>query len=244
MIKTKEKNHQKLEDKNEENIEKIIEKLFNLGAHLGHRKNRIHPKAKKYIYTFQNGQSIIDLTQTVNLLNKAKEYVRKLAKENKNLLVVCTKKVAADTVAKICQENKVFYITKKWPAGFLTNFETIFKNINNLKKLKSEKETVLEKALVKHEKVKLNKRIKKIENLYQGVLNLEKLPDAIFIVDIKKEKNALKEATKMKIPIIAIVDTNVDPTPVNFPIPANDDLHSSIEFIVNEIIRSYQLTKK
>jgi small subunit ribosomal protein S2 len=231
---------------NKQNVKKeeLIETLFNLGAHLGHRKNRVHPKAKKFIYTFQNGQSIIDLTLTVDYLEKAKEFVRKLAQEKKTLLVVCTKKTASSQVAKICQDNAVNYINVKWPAGFLTNFETIYKNINNLKKLKEEKETSLKKALVKHEKVKLEKRIKKIENLYQGILNLEKLPDALFIVDIKKEKNAINEALKVNIPTIAITDTNVNPDLVDYPIPANDDLLSSVEFIVKEVVQAYSSQKK
>ncbi|MGB9707463.1 MAG: 30S ribosomal protein S2 [Microgenomates group bacterium] len=240
MSKNKTENNKTEDSKKEE----LIETLFNLGAHLGHRKNRVHPKSKKFIYTFQNGQSIIDLAQTVDYLFKAKEFVKKLAKEKKTLLVVCTKKIASNQVTKICQENGVNYLTIKWPAGFLTNFETIYKNINNLKKLIEEKETGLKKALVKHEKVKLEKRIRKIENLYQGVLNLEKIPDALFIIDIKKEKNAVIEALKVGIPTIAIADTNVDPDLVTYPIPANDDLLSSIEYIVKEIVQAYASAKK
>lgn len=230
--------------KEKENLEEIVENLFKLGVHLGHKKNRVHPKAKKFIYTYQNGQSIIDLTKTVSALENAKKFVKKLAQEKKILLIVCTKKIAVNSVTKICQENNIFYLTKKWPPGFLTNFETIIKNINNLKKIKEEKENYLNKTLVKHEKVSLNKKIKKIENFYQGVLNLNKIPDALFIIDVKKEKNAVNEAFKMKIPIIALVDTNVNPELVDYPIPANDDLLSSIEFFVKEIVQTYNLAKK
>lgn len=221
------------------NNDKKIEELFNANAHLGHKTNKIHPLAKKYIYTIDHGVSIIDLTKTVSLLEKAKEFVSSLSKKNKTLLVVMTKKTSASYVNEICKKNNIPHITVKWPAGLITNFEMIIKNIKKLKKMNEEKENGEWNKFVKHEQIKLQKKINKLEKFYGGIIDLEKLPDAIFIVDIKREKNAVKEARERKIPIIAIVDTNVNPNIIDYPIPGNDDATSSIEYFVNEIVSAY-----
>jgi len=219
------------------NIEKKVEELFNLGAHLGHRKNRVHPKAKKFIYKIENQQSIIDLTKTVILLQKAKKFFNELRQKNKTILFVATKKNIASFIEKTCQENNFFYLTNKWPPGFLTNFETFLKsNIQKMQKMREEKEKGEWEKFVKHERVKLEKQLKRIEKIYGGIALMKKLPDALFIVDIKREKNALIEAKKLKIPIIAIVDTNVDPDLVDYPIVANDDAAKVVEYIVRELI--------
>ena len=219
------------------NIEKKVEELFNLGAHLGHRKNRVHPKAKKIIYKIENQQSIIDLTKTVVLLEKAKKSFDELREKNKTILFVATKKNIASLIEKICKENNFFYLTNKWPPGFLTNFETFLKNnIQKMQKMREEKEKGDWEKFVKHEKGKLEKQLRKIEKIYTGVSSMEKLPDALFIVDIKREKNALIEAKKLNIPIIAIVDTNVNPNLVDYPIPANDDAAKVVEYIVGELV--------
>lgn len=221
------------------NNDKKIEELFNANAHLGHKTNKIHPLAKKYIYTIDHGVSIIDLTKTVSLLEKAKEFVSSLSKKNKTLLLVMTKKTSASYVNEICKKNNIPHITVKWPAGLITNFEMIIKNIKKLKKMNEEKENGEWNKFVKHEQIKLQKKINKLEKFYGGIIDLEKLPDAIFIVDIKREKNAVKEARERKIPIIAIVDTNVNPNIIDYPIPGNDDATSSIEYFVNEIVSAY-----
>jgi len=219
------------------NIEKKVEELFNLGAHLGHRRNRVHPKAKKIIYKIENQQSIIDLNKTVVLLEKAKKFFDELREKNKTILFVATKKNIANFIEKICHENNFFYLTNKWPPGFLTNFETFLKNnIQKMQKMREEKEKGEWEKFVKHERVKLEKQLRKIEKIYSGVSSMEKLPDALFIVDIKREKNALIEAKKLNIPIIAIVDTNVNPNLVNYPIPANDDAAKVVEYIVGELV--------
>jgi len=221
------------------NTDKKVEELFAAGCHLGHKTNKIHPKAKKYIYTIDNGSSIIDLTKTVALLEKAKEFIRDLSKNNKTLLIVVTKRIVSDFIADLCQKNNFSHITVKWPAGLLTNFDTISKNVKKLKKMREEKEQGEWNKFVKHEQVKLQKELNKLEKFYSGISMLEKLPDALFIVDIKNEKNAVKEALEKKIPIVAIVDTNVDPDTINYPIPGNDDAATSIEYFVKEIIGAY-----
>lgn len=220
---------------NQFSIEKKVEELFKLKAHLGHKKNRLHPKAKKFVYQVINGTTIIDLVKTVDLLEKAKNFLNNLKKENKKVVFVATKKNAASIVANICQKNKISYVSTKWPAGFLTNFSTLLKNIEKLKKMREEKDTGQWNKFTKHEQIKLNKKLKRLEHFYQGLIDLEKIPDAIVIVDIKKEKTALTEAKKTNIPVLAIVDTNVNPDLVNYPIPANDDAPETIKYLINEL---------
>ena len=224
--------------------DKELKLLFDAKVHLGHKTNRIHPKAKKNIYTIDNGVSIIDLTKTLEYLNKAKAYIKQLVKDNKTLLIVATKKIVASSIQKVCQENNISHITTKWPAGLLTNFETIKKNVNKLKQMKIDKEEGKWQKLVKHEQSALNKELIKLEKFYGGIINMTKIPDALLIVDIKKEKNSLNEAKKYKIPVIAIADTNVDPDQVTYPIPGNDDSLSSVECLFNELIQPYLKEKK
>jgi len=220
-------------------IDKKVEELFAVGAHLGHKTNRIHPQAKKYIYSIENGVSIIDLTITVPLLEKAKEFVSESAKNKKTLLVIVTKKVNSPFISDLCQKNNLPFITTKWPAGLFTNFDMIIKNVKKLNLMKEEKEKGEWGKFVKHEQVALDKKLKKLEKFYGGISSLQKLPDAIFVVDIKKEKNAVKEAKEVKIPVIAVVDTNANPNNIDYPIPGNDDSATSIEYFVKEIIGAY-----
>jgi len=225
------------------NNDKKIEEFFDAGCHLGHKKNRVHPQAKKYIYSFENGVSIIDLTYTVDLLEKAKQFISQLIKSNKTILFVSTKKVSLNLINSLCQANNIPNVTLKWPAGLLTNFEMIMKNVKKLVTMKEEKEKGEWNKFVKHEQIKLQKKLFKLEKFYGGIIALKKLPDALFVIDVKKEKNAVKEATEMNIPVIAITDTNVDPATVNYPIPANDDSASSIEYLVKEITEAYTKNK-
>ncbi len=221
----------------------LIEELFAAQAHLGHKTNRIHPKSKKYIYTIENGVSIIDLSQTEKLLEKALEYLASLKKDGKILLVVATKKIAADKIEEMCKLQNISFITTKWPAGLLTNFETMKRNIKKLSDMNKSKNEGEWKKLVKHEQSRLSRELSKLERHYGGLVNIVKIPDAILVVDIKKEKNAIKEAGMMKVPLIAIVDTNVDPNEVQYPVPANDDSLSSVEFIMQKLIDAYSLKK-
>ncbi|MBI4225712.1 30S ribosomal protein S2 [Candidatus Roizmanbacteria bacterium] len=221
-----------------------IKELFDAKAHLGHKTSRVHPKAKKYIYTIENGVSIIDLTKTLDLLNKTLQFVQQLGKQNKVLLMVATKKIAASQIQALCQKYSIPYVTSKWPAGLLTNFETITKNIKKLTQMKKDREEGAWNKFVKHDRFKLEKELIKLEKAYGGLLKLDKYPDAIFIVDVKKDKNSVNEAHKKNIPVVAIIDTNVDPDLVDYPIPANDDSLSSIEYIVNQIVEAYIKAKK
>ncbi|MFA6016597.1 MAG: 30S ribosomal protein S2 [Patescibacteria group bacterium] len=218
---------------------KKVEELFAAGAHLGHKSNRVHPKTNKYIYSFENGVSIIDLTKTADYLEKAKKYVSELGANGKILLVVCTKKIASNLTKELCTKNNLPYINTKWPAGLLTNFEMIIKNVKKLNTMKEEKEKGEWNKFVKHEQVKLDKDLNKLEKFYGGISDLKKLPDAVFMIDIKKEKNSVKESGEMKITTVAVTDTNANPDPINYPIPGNDDSLTSIEYFLKEIIEAY-----
>jgi len=218
---------------------KKVEELFTAGAHLGHKSNRVHPKTNKFIYSFENGVSIIDLTKTTEYLEKAKKFVAELGANGKILLVVCTKKIASNLTKELCIKNSLPFINTKWPAGLLTNFEMIIKNVKKLNSMKEEKEKGEWNKFVKHEQIKLDKELSKLDKFYGGIINLKKLPDALFIIDIKKEKNSVKESGEMKILTVAVTDTNADPDPIDYPIPGNDDAITSVEYFLKEIIETY-----
>jgi len=224
-------------------VDKKVTELFEAGCHLGHKNNRVHPKARKYIYSIENGVSVIDLTKTVPLLEKAKEFVKSLSENNKSILFVATKKVSSGLVNKLCQEAGIPYVTLKWPAGFLTNFEMIMKNVKKLLTMNEDKKAGGWTKFVKHEQVQLQKEINKLAKFYGGLVLLKKLPDALFVIDIKKEKNAVKEGLEMKMPVVAVCDTNVDSAKITYPIPGNDDSLTSIEYFLKEIINSYGQVK-
>lgn len=229
----------------QEKVDPLIQKLFELNAYIGHKKSKTHPKAKKlYVYKNENGISIIDLSKTVEYLNKAKKFVYNLGKEGKTLLFVGTKKNISGIIAENCKKHALLYVSFKWPPGLLTNFSTLKKNIELLKKMKKEREEGDWEKFPKHERIKLNKKLNKLLRIYGGIEKLESLPDAIYIVDLRKERNAVKEARKLKITSVGITDTNVDPTLVDYPIPANDDYPQVVEFITKEIINSYLEGKK
>jgi small subunit ribosomal protein S2 len=225
------------------NLDKKVAELFEAGCHLGHKKNRVYPKAKKYIYSIENGVSVIDLTMTVPLLEKAKEFVSQLGKEGKTLLVVASKRISSTLISDLCQASQVNHVTVKWPAGLITNFEMISKNAKKLLDMKDQKEKGEWSKYVKHEQVELQKELNKLEKFYGGIAGLKKLPDAIFVIDIKKEKNSVIEAKDCGIPVVAVVDTNVNPDLVDYPIPGNDDSLSSIEYFAKEIIGAYTSNK-
>lgn len=229
---------------NDETNISLIEKLFNLGAHLGHKSSKTHPRAKKFIFQFQNGEAIIDLEKTANQINQVKKFLAEAAKNKKSLLVVGTKHQAREIIKNICSNIPVNYINKKWIGGFITNFEEIQKNLKKLELMTAEKEKGSWKNLPKHEQLKLEKKLKKLTNLYEGIREMKALPDIIFVIDTHKEKGVIDEAKKRKITTIGLVDTNANPDLVDYPIMANDDLPPVIEFITKELVYSYQQNLK
>jgi small subunit ribosomal protein S2 len=225
-----------------------IEQLFNLGAHLGHRKSRVHPKSYKYIYKVINGVSIIDLTKTVELLNKAKTFMEQQAKEGKSILVVATKKNIAAFTSEICTSHKIPYTTSKWLPGLLTNFDTIIENVKKMEEMKSNRDSGAWDQFVKHERTRMSKELYKLERFYRGLEGMRKRPDMIFIIDVRKEKNALKEAQTYKLPVVAIVDTNANPETVDYPIIMNDDAPEVVQHVLTDLLgiyaKNYQEPKK
>ncbi len=225
-------------DKGTTNVAEI-KKLFDVGLHLGHKKNRLHPKARRFVYKIDQGVSIIDLTKTVVQLKKAEEFLKQAGKEKKTLLIVATKKVASAQATAFAKENSIAYITNKWLPGLLTNFETIIKNVKKLEDLKAQKDDESWEKLTKHEKGKISKYIARLERFYGGLVLLTRRPDVVFVVDVKKEHNAVIESKKNAIPVVGISDTNADPDQIDFPIVANDDSPMAVEFLIQKLLSSY-----
>lgn len=214
--------------------------LLEAGCHFGHEAKRWHPKAASYIYSVKQGIHIIDLLKTKAGLEKAMQFAQKLGQEGKTLLFIGTKKQARAVIQSEAMRVGAPFFSHRWMGGFITNWDEIKKNIAKLNQMNTDKKSGYWQAYPKHEQVLLERKRVRLERVYQGVLNLTVLPDALFIVDIKKETAAVSEANQKGYPIIAIVDTNCDPTPVDYPIPANDDAVKSISIIVNYIAQAYQ----
>ncbi len=217
----------------------LVKELFEAGLYLGHKKNRLHPKARKFIYKLESGVSIIDLTKTASQIQSAKNFLKKLAEEGRVLLVVATKKVASQRAKELCDEKNIPNVVTKWLPGLLTNFETLIKNVKKLKDLKEEKESGAWDKLTKQEISKLRKELVKLEKFYTGLLDLHKKPDALFILDARKERNAVAEAQSMGIPVVAVIDTNSNPDEVDYPIVANDDSPKSVNYLLTQVLTTY-----
>ncbi len=219
-------------------------KLFDLGAHLGHRKNRLHPRARKFVYQVVDGVSIIDLEKTIGQIDTAKAFLKQAGAEDKSLLICATKKNIAAHAMKLAGETGSHFITTKWLPGLFTNFDTIAKNVKKLRTLRDQKLAGEWGKFVKHEQVALEKEMKKLERLYSGIVTMTKTPDVVLIVDTKREKNAVTESAKIKIPSIAIVDTNCNPDEITYPIVLNDDTPGALEAVLTEVAAVYKRIPK
>ncbi len=208
-----------------------LEELLGAGVHFGHKKERWNPKMQQYIYGIRDNTSIIDLDKTREYLQLALDYVGKLIADNKIILFVGTKKQVQDLVAQ-AKDYNLPYVNNRWLGGTLTNFETIKKNLQKIKKLEKEKEQGGWKELTKLEQIKKSEELDKLIKKLGGIKDLERLPDALFIVDTKQEKVAIKEARNLNIPIVALVDSNSNPEEITYPIPANDDAVKSLQLIL------------
>ena len=210
------------------NVPKIdIKQLLEAGVHLGHKTLRWNPKMKKFIFGEKNSIHIIDLTQTVDFLKNALVQVHKVISGGGKLLVVSTKKQASEQVSELAKETGQYYVNYRWLGGMLTNWNTIQNSIKRLKKLDEQlsKENL---GFTKKEILKFSKEREKLKRSLGGISEMRKTPDLIFIIDTNIESLAVAEARKLGIPIIAVLDTNSDPTGINFPIPGNDDARRSI----------------
>ena len=210
------------------NVPKVdIKQLLEAGVHLGHKTLRWNPKMKRYIFGEKNSIHIIDLTQTVDFLKNALVQVHKIISSGGKLLIVSTKKQASEQVSDLAKETGQYFVNYRWLGGMLTNWNTIQNSIKRFKKLEDQlsKENV---GFTKKEILKFGKEREKLKRSLGGISDMKKTPDLIFIIDTNVESLAVAEAKKLRIPIIAILDTNSDPTGINFPIPGNDDARRSI----------------
>jgi len=208
-----------------------IKQLLEAGVHFGHHTRRWNPKMAEYIFTERNGIYIIDLQKTVKKFEEAYMFVRELSANGGTILFVGTKKQAADAIKEEAARCGMYYVNVRWPGGMLTNFKTIRRSIGRLDNLIAMQADGTFDQLPKKEVTMKQKQIFNLEKNYSGIKNMEKLPDAVFIVDPKKEKNAVLEAKKLGIPVIAIVDTNCDPDDADYIIPGNDDAIRAIRLI-------------
>ena len=207
-----------------------MKQLLEVGAHFGHQAKRWNPKMKPYIFTERNGIHILDLHQTLSATEKAYEFVREISSEGGKVLFVGTKKQAQDAVKEEAERAGGFYVNHRWLGGLLTNLNTIKTRVKRLKELEEmEADGTLDTAYTKKEAGLLRKEMAKLSKNIGGIKEMKKLPAALFVVDIKKEFLALEEAKKLGIPVIALIDTNVDPELVTYKIPANDDAIRSIK---------------
>ena len=210
------------------NVPKVdIKQLLEAGVHLGHKTLRWNPKMKKYIFGEKNSIHIIDLTQTVDFLKNALMQVHKVISGGGKLLVVSTKKQASEQVSELAKETGQYFVNYRWLGGMLTNWNTIQNSIKRLKKLNDQlsKENL---GFTKKEILKFGKEKEKLHRSLGGIADMKKTPDLIFIIDTNIEALAVAEAKKLGIPIVAVLDTNSDPTGINYPIPGNDDARRSI----------------
>lgn len=212
-----------------------LEQLLAAGVHFGHLTRRWNPKMKPYIFMAKNGIHIIDLKKTQKALDKALDVVRQVVGEGYEVLFVGTKPQAKDIVAAEAQRCGMFYVTHRWLGGMLTNFATIKKSIKHYKNLEKMSTDGTYEKISKKERLTIEREKEKLHRVLAGILEMKRLPGLVFVVDINKEHIAVREAQKMNIPVVAMVDTNVDPTQVDYPIPANDDAAKSISLITSKI---------
>src|SRR5438309_3851082 len=212
-----------------------MKELLEAGVHFGHQTRRWNPKMKRYLYGGRNGIYIIDLHQTLKLFDEAQNFIKELAEKDGTLLFVATKKQAQEAMADAAKRCRQFYVNSRWLGGMLTNYPTIQRRIGRLRELERMETDGTFNRLPKKEAGKLREQRDKLERFLSGIKDMGKLPNAVFIVDLKKERIALAEARKLNIPVVAIVDTNCDPDEVDYVIPGNDDAIRAIKLIANKI---------
>lgn len=216
----------------------LIKQLLEAGSHFGHNRARWNPKMKRFIFGERSKIYIIDLEKTVEFLNNAREFVKDVASKGETILFVGTKKQAQDVIFEVAQRSSMPYVKNRWLGGTLTNFKTIRNSIKRLKDIEAMEKDGTFEAITKKERAILTKEMEKLRKNLQGIVDMNKMPGAMYIVDAKKEDIAVKEARKLSIPIVAILDTNADPDLIDYPIPANDDAMRSIKLITNLITDS------
>jgi small subunit ribosomal protein S2 len=212
-----------------------LEALLEAGTHFGHLTRRWNPKMKPYIFMERNGIHIIDLKKTQEMLESACNAVSNIIAEGKKSLFVGTKQQASDVVKQEAQRCQAHYVTERWLGGMLTNFSTIRKSVKRLTNIEKMETDGTFENITKKERLFLTRERDKLQAVLSGVVEMSRLPGIVYVVDIKKEAIAVKEAKRLGIPVVAIVDTNTDPDPIDYPIPANDDALKSVHLITKAI---------
>lgn len=222
--------------------------LLEAGAHFGHQTEKWNPKMKKYVFGEKNGIYIIDLAKTIPLAKNAYDFLKKTAAEGKPVLFVGTKRQAADVVTKAAQDCGANYVTSRWLGGMLTNYKTVAQSIDKIRKVEKMKETGDFGLLTKKERINIEKEVIKLEKVLGGIKEMRKLPGALFVIDPNNERIAILEANNLGIPVVAITDTNCDPTGVDYVVPGNDDAMKSVsmftEYFANSVTEGMNLAKK
>jgi small subunit ribosomal protein S2 len=213
----------------------LIKQLLEAGVHFGHQKKRWNPKMEQFIFGERSGIYIIDLEKTEECINRARDFLLDITSKGEFVLFVGTKKQAQEVVQQQAIRSGMYYVTERWPGGLLTNFSTIKKSINRLKEIEKMKEDGTFTKLTKKEVARLEKELGKLKKNFAGIVKMERMPKAIFVVDTKKEETAVREANRLNIPVVGLIDTNSDPGLVSFPIPGNDDATKSIGTITTLI---------
>lgn len=220
-----------------------IKELLDAGVHFGHETRRWNPKMKPYIFEARNGIHIIDLSKTVVQLQTACEFLKSTVRKGGEILFVGTKKQAQETIKEAAQSCGQHYVIERWLGGTLTNFVTIRKSIERMFHLEKMVNDGVINNYGKKEQAMLRRELERLHKYFEGIRNMRNLPSAVFIVDVKREHNAVAEANRLKIPIVAIVDTNCDPEPIDYPIVGNDDAIRSIKAIINPIVQTISLVR-
>ncbi len=211
-----------------------VENLISTGAHFGHLTSRWHPNYQPFIYMKKNGIHIIDIQQTIQCLQNAVAAITKIVRSEGTILFVGTKKQAKDVLQREADRCGMFYVVERWLGGTLTNYSTIKKSIKRLQQLEKDADTLYQ-SLTKKEILQMERERIRLADQHRGIKDMKRLPDAVFVVDIKHEATAISEARRLEIPIIAIVDSNTDPKLVDYPIPANDDSLRAIQLITGAV---------
>ncbi len=221
-------------------INPLVDEMFKAGAHFGYSKTRRHPSIVRYIFTTKNKVDIIDLEKSIDLLEKAEAFVEDCAKKGKVILFVGVKPEAKEIVKEMADKIGMPYVCQRWVGGVLTNFPEIKKRIDRLADLKEKKENGELEKYTKKERLLIDEEIAKMHGLFFGLANMKKIPDALFVVDAKKEHIAVLEAVKVNIPVISLVNTDTNIKDIAYPIVGNDSSRSSIKFFIERIVKAYK----
>jgi len=225
-----------------------LKDLLESGAHFGHQTKRWNPKMEEFLYGSQEGVHVFDLTITKERLEEALSFLTQAAKEGKKILFVCTKKQAKAKAKEVAQATDTYFVTERWLGGTLTNFEQIEKSLKKMAEMKEKMAAGEYNHFTKKERLLLEREITRLERFFGGMSGMEKIPDILVVVDTKREAGVLKEAQKKGVETVGIVDSNADPTEVDYPIPMNDDASKALEYVLDlmgkAILEGKKKTKK